>query len=123
MRYYLMAAAGLHVLFMAAELFPWRLPVLLQIASKKLPQLNSNGERFTDAQRKLVATVVHNAGIYNGILAGGLFWAAFGGDPARDVARVMLSGAAVAGVFGAATLRSPVPAVQAVVGIVGLILV
>jgi len=35
----------------------------------------------------------------------------------------MLLGAAVAGIFGTATLKSPVTAVQAAVGIIGLILV
>ena len=119
MNYFLIGAAGLHALFMLAELFPWRLPALLRIASKSLPK----GEPFTNAQQTLVATVVHNAGIYNGILAGGLFWAALRGDPATDLARVMLFGAFVAGAFGTATMKSPVTAVQAVVGLVGLILV
>lgn len=117
MKWFLIAAAGLHALFMIAELFPWSFPKLLQATSKKLPK----GEPFTAAQQNLVATVVHNAGIYNGILAGGLLWAALGG--ATDVACVMLMGAAVAGVFGAVTLKSPVPAVQAAFGIIGLILI
>ena len=98
--------------------FPWPFPALLRAASKKLPA----GEPFTAAQQKLVATVVHNAGIYNAILAGGLLWAAFGGPSLADVARVMLAGATAAGIFGAITLKSPVPAVQAAVGIVGLFL-
>ena len=116
--------ASLHALFMICELFPWRLPVLLRMVSKKLPKL-PHPERgpFTDAQQKLVANIVHNAGIYNAIVAGGLFWAAFGGDAAIDLARVMLIGAAVAGVFGTATLKSPLTAVQALVGIIGLFLV
>ena len=118
MSWFLIGAAGLHLLFMAAELFPWSLPVLLRVASKKLP----DGEPFTATQRKLVATIVHNAAIYNGIVAGGLLWAAFGGSSATGVARVMLMGAAVAGVFGTATLKSPVTAVQALVGIIGLFL-
>jgi uncharacterized membrane protein len=53
-----------------------------------------------------VATIVHNAGIYNAILAGGLLYAAYAGDPAGDVARVLLAGAVVAGMFGTLTLRS-----------------
>ncbi len=68
MKWFLVAAAALHVFFMMSELFPWSLPAVLRIASKKLP----TAEPFTDAQRKLVAGVVHNAGIYNGIFAGGL---------------------------------------------------
>lgn len=119
MSWFLIGAAVLHLFFMAAELFPWSLPVLLRAASKKLP----DGEPFTDAQGKLVATIVHNAAIYNGIVAGGLLWAALGVDSATSVARVMLMGAAAAGAFGTATLKSPVTAVQAMVGIIGLFLV
>jgi uncharacterized membrane protein len=119
MSWYLMGVAGLHVFFMAAELFPWSLPVLLHLSSKTLP----DSEPFTCAQRKLVANIVDNAAIYNGIVAGGLFWAAFTGDSGTSVARVMLIGAAVAGVFGTATLKSSVTAFQAIVGIVGLFLV
>jgi uncharacterized membrane protein len=117
MKWFLIAAAILHFAFMMFELFPWPVPLLLQIVSKKLPE----GEPFTASQRKLVATVVHNAAIYNGILAGGLFWAAYAGPPATDVARVMLIGAAVAGTFGTATLKSPVTALQAAIGVAGLI--
>ena len=119
MRYFLIAAAVLHAGFMAAELFPWRFPLLLRMASKKL----SPGAGFTDEQQSLVATIVHNAAIYNGIVAGGLLWAALPGIQGHDVARVMLLGAAAAGIFGTITLRSPVPAVQAAFGIAGLYLV
>jgi uncharacterized membrane protein len=119
MKWLLIGAAILHFGFMMFELFPWSAPVLLQIVTKK--QLKD--EPFTVRQQKVVATVVHNAGIYNGILAGGLLWAAYAGLAATDVARVMLIGAAVAGVFGTATLKSPVTALQAAVGIVGAIFV
>jgi putative membrane protein len=129
MQCFLIGAAGLHAFFMIFELFPWSVPFSLQIANKKLPNLPSD-EPFTAAQeellaarQKLLATIVHNAGIYNGIVAGGLFWAAFAGGSATDVARVMLIGAAVAGAFGTATLKSAATAVQAAVGIIGLILV
>src|SRR5262245_61711361 len=47
MRNFLIGAAVLHAFFMVAELFPWRMPFLLRIVSRKLP-LN---ERFTDVQR------------------------------------------------------------------------
>jgi putative membrane protein len=104
------------MLFMLCELFPWSFPVALRPVSRKLV---SSGPFATD-QKKLVATVVHNAGIYNGIVASGLLWAAFGAS--SDVALIMLAGAVVAGIFGTATLRSPVSATQAVVGMIGLIL-
>jgi uncharacterized membrane protein len=122
--WFLLGAAALHALFMICELFPWRLPILLRVVSKKLPELSGAEKgRFTDAQRKLVANIVRNAGIYNAIVAGGLCWAAFGGESAADVARVLLIGAAVAGVFGTVTLKSPLTAVQALVGSIGLFLV
>jgi len=119
MRWFLFIAAGLHVLFMMAELFPWSLPLLLRVACKKLPR----GESFTAAQRALVATVVHNAGIYNGIVAGGLLYAGFHGEGAVAIARVMFAGAIAAGVFGTLTMKSPLTAVQALIGIVGLFLI
>jgi uncharacterized membrane protein len=118
MRWFLIGVAALHFVFMLCELFPWSFPVLLRIVSKKLPQ----GMKWTDSQRTLVATIVHNAGIYNAVFAGGLLWAALAGDPGREVARVLLGGATVAGVFGTATLRSPITALQALLGIVGLAL-
>lgn len=118
--WFLIGAGLLHTAFMFCELFPWPLPVLLRLlAKKRLP----DGEEFTSTQQNLVATIVHNAGIYNGIVAGGLFWAAFAGDAATDIAHVLLIGAGVAGVFGTATLKSPLTVVQALVGIIGFFLV
>jgi putative membrane protein len=118
MKWFLIGVATLHVGFMVLELFPWQLPVLLRIVSKTLP----GNEPLTPHQRTLVATIVHNAGIYNGILAAGLFWAAIAGEPANDVARVLLAGAAVAGVFGTVTMKSVPTAVQALLGIAGLVM-
>jgi len=89
MRIFLYGVALLHAVFMMAELFPWKMPFALKNAAAKLPA----GERFTAAQQTLVATVVHNAGIYNAILAGGLAWAASTTDVAVDTARVLLAGA------------------------------
>jgi putative membrane protein len=119
MKWYLAGVAALHVLFMVCEMYPWRLPILLRKASEsRLP-----GYQWADPPLPFVATIVHNAGIYNGILAGGLFWAAFvRGGPADDVARVLLAGATVAGVFGTVTLKSWPTAVQALLAIVGLLL-
>jgi uncharacterized membrane protein len=119
MQWYLIGVAALHAAFTLGELFPWSFPLVLKISSKKLPK----GQEWTAAQQALVATTMHNAGIYNAILAGGLLWAAFAGVPARDVARVLLMGAALAGIFGAATLKSPIPALQGVLGVIGFALV
>lgn len=118
MNWFLTVVAALHAFFMLGELLPWEAPLVLQKVSEKLPK----GEQFSKHQQPLVATIVHNAGIYNGILAAGLFWAAFAGAAATDVARVLLIGATVAGVFGTMTLKSPLTAVQAIVAIIGLLL-
>ena len=69
MFWFLIGAAALHAGFMICELFPWTNPVLLGLLSKELPK----GEPFTPTQKRLVATIVHNAGIYNSIIAGGSF--------------------------------------------------
>ena len=119
MKWFLLGVALLHAAFMVLELFPWRSPFLLDLVSKKLP----DGEQFTTRQRHVVATIVHNAAIYNGILAAGLLWAALTGESASDVARVLLAGAAVAGIFGTVTMRSAPTAVQAVLGIIGLLII
>jgi len=118
-KWFLLGVALLHAAFMVLELFPWESPFLLGLVSRKLP----DGERFTTDQRDLVATIVRNAGIYNGILAAGLVWAALTGESANDVARVLLAGAAAAGIFGTVTMRSAPTAVQAVLGIIGLLII
>ena len=121
MKWYLLAVAALHLAFMLCELFPWSYPVLLRIASKKLPEVRG-GSAWTERQQQLVATIVHNSVIYNAILAGGLFWAALPAEPVRDVARVLLLGAAAAGIFGTVTLKSPFTALQALLGLIGFVL-
>ena len=116
MKPFMLVAGLLHAGFLFAEMFPWSNPYLLRRVSPNFLGTAS----FSVCELRLVSLIVHNAGIYNGIVAGGLFWAA-SGKGSLDVARVMLIGAVVAGVFGAATI-SPLTAVQALVGIVGLVL-
>lgn len=129
MKSFLIVAALLHLTFMVCELYPWQIPVSLAAASKDIAAIPADQhftpeqQKWLDARQELTATVVHNAGIYNGIVAVGLLWAAFVGTANTDLALVMLIGAALAGVFGTATLKSPVPALQAAVGIIGVILV
>jgi uncharacterized membrane protein len=129
MNWFLIVAAALHALFMLGELLPWDTPFILQIVSEKERKRLTEeeckklreGELFTKCQKRLVAAIVHNAGIYNGIVAGGLFWAAYAGDPAMDVARVLLIGAIVAGVFGAVTLKAPEVVIQSLVAGIALL--
>jgi len=136
MRWYIIVVGLLHAAFMVCEMYPWTNPILLTKVAKDLPTIasdntqedsaadESNKRRFTPEQQDVVATIVHNAGIYNAILAAGLFWAAYRGKPANEVALVLFAGAAVAGAFGAATIEPPaIPAIQAGFGIVGAILI
>lgn len=134
MKWYIVLVGLLHAAFMVCEMYPWNNPILLGVVAAELPgaankTADSGSEsdesktlKFTPEQQRIVATIVHNAGIYNAIIAAGLFWAAYRGKPANEVAIVLFVGAAAAGIFGTATLRSPVTVVQAVLGIVGVIL-
>jgi uncharacterized membrane protein len=119
-----MAGALLHAAFMILEMYPWGEPLLLALVAQRAlgPQ-----DKFKEGpQRKLVATIVHNAGIYNAILAGGFFWALTVGPGARDTVRVLMAGAALAGCFGTVTLRPIGPnsiatGVQALLGVCGFL--
>lgn len=111
----LLALALLHLGFMLAELFPWATPFAVKQTLNRLPP----AESLSPVQTKLIASVVRNVAIYNGIVAGGLFYAAAAGASAIDVARVLLIGAAAAGIFGTVTLKSVLPALQALIALIG----
>jgi putative membrane protein len=115
MKIYLVTVALLHVFFMLAELLPWSLPFALRKTTEKLAPT----DKLNPGQSTVVANIVRNAGIYNGIVAGGLFYAAFMGDSARDVALIFAIGVSAAGIFGAITLRSWLCALQGILGLVG----
>lgn len=107
--------AVLHVLFMIGELFPWHGPKIMGLVLKKWPrQLD-----LSPNDQHLVAVVVHNAGVYNGIVAGGLFATAWVGRNAYPVQVVLLAGGIVAGIFGAVTL-SKAAIVQAILGVIAI---
>lgn len=111
----LFGLALLHLGFMLAELFPWSMPFAVKQTLTRLPSVES----LSPVQTELIANVVRNVAIYNGIVAGGLFYAAAAGTSAIDVARVLLIGAAAAGIFGTVTLKSVLPALQALIALVG----
>ena len=142
MKWCLLATGLLHAVFFFAETFPWSEPLLLQSllrtaatsASPAASQPAAGGDAGTtgnvtkvlvqpESARALFATVVHNAGIYNAILAGGLFWAFYRGRAANELALVLCIGVVVAGVFGAATIQSVVCVVQAAIGLLTAILI
>ena len=104
-----------HVAFMIGELYPWEKPRIMEVVLKKWdPHLE-----LSEDEHHFAAMVVHNAGIYNGIVAVGLFAAAWLGQPAHAAQVALLAGGIVAGLFGYATLTKAT-IVQAVLGAIAL---
>jgi hypothetical protein len=62
----------LHLGFMIGELYPWESPWIMRLVLQKWPKKLDLSPNDTD----FVSMAVHNAGIYNGIVAVGLFSAA-----------------------------------------------
>jgi Protein of unknown function (DUF1304) len=107
-----------HAGFMIGELYPWENPLIMALVLEKWPQQLD----LSHADRHFASMVVHNAGIYNGIVAAGLFAAAYIGPSAFQVQVALLTGGIVAGLFGFATLtRTTI--LQAVLGAIALVIV
>lgn len=104
--------AVLHLGFLVLEMFLWRTPT-------------GRGVFGTDAEfAERSAPLAANQGLYNGFLVAGLVWSLFAGaDAARGLATFFLGCVVVAGAFGAATVSRRILAVQAVPGLVALLLV
>lgn len=107
-----------HAGFMIGELYPWENPLIMAVVLQKWPhQLD-----LSDADKHFVSMVVHNAGIYNGIVAAGLFATVFVGAVAFPIQIALLTGGIVAGLFGFATLTRKT-ILQAVLGAIALVIV
>jgi uncharacterized membrane protein len=70
--------------------------------------------------KNFVSSIVHNAGVYNGIVAVGVFASASADPSAFRVRVALLSAGIVAGLFGTWTLTKQT-IVQALVGVVALV--
>lgn len=103
-----------HLVFMVGELYPWERPWIMALVSRKWGL-----DLAQDKTTHLLAMVVHNAGIYNGIVAVGLFVALCAGPAAFHIQIALLAGGIVAGVFGGLTL-TPGTFGQAVFGAIAL---
>jgi uncharacterized membrane protein len=108
----------LHIAIMVGELYPWEHPWIMVRVLKKWPQPLDLS--VTDTH--LIAMIVHNAGIYNGIVGVGLFASASVGRAAFPAQVALLAGGVVAGLFGAKTL-SVVTMGQAVLSAIALAVV
>lgn len=106
--------AVLHLLFLVLEMFLWNTP---------------RGRRIFGLSRELAessAKLAANQGLYNGFLAAGLLWGAFGsfhGDDAIRVQLFFLACVIVAGIFGGLTTKRSILWIQALPGIVAAVLV
>src|SRR4051812_10998590 len=80
--------AVIHLGISAVEMFFWLNPAVYQ-------RLGFSAEQASKAH-----PIVMNAGLYNGFVAAGLFWGAFGGDRSFQVRVFFLSCVIIAGIFG-----------------------
>ena len=101
--------ALLHLYFLVLEMFLWTRPFGMKTFGLT--------PEFATASRGLAA----NQGLYNGFIAAGLAWSVFlGSDP---ISVFFLGCVIVAGVFGAITVNRRIFWVQALPGIIALVLV
>jgi putative membrane protein len=103
--------ALLHCLFLVLEMFLWRTP-----AGRAISGLNSEMAAKTS---KLAA----NQGLYNGFLASGLVWSMSETAFTSELRVFFLGCVVIAGVFGAITVNRKIFFVQAVPGMIALVLV
>src|SRR5215510_10719520 len=89
----LCAIGVLHALFMFGELYKWDSPLIMEAVLEKWPPYPLV---LSPADREFTVAVVHNAGIYNGIVAVALFVAASLGRSGFSIQVALLGGGIVA---------------------------
>jgi len=100
--------AALHFWFLALEMFLWDKPLGLRTFG------------MSAEEAALTKPLAMNQGLYNGFLAAGLLWSLVAGDA---VTIFFLGCVIVAGVFGALTASRKILWVQALPGVIALLLV
>lgn len=103
--------AVLHLWFLVLEMFLWRRPL---------------GRRVFGLDAEFAArsaTLAANQGLYNGFLAAGLLWGLWLGSGGVPILVFFLGCVVVAGVFGGVTVNRRILLVQALPGLVALLLV
>ncbi len=101
--------AVLHLYFLVMEMFFWTKPAGLK-AFGLTPEV-------AESSKVLAA----NQGLYNGFLAAGLLWGSHGGG--RAITLFFLGCVVIAGVFGGLTANRKILIVQALPGLIALIMV
>lgn len=103
--------ALLHAYFLVLEMFLWDKPVGLKAFGQ------------TKEQAEATKVLAANQGLYNGFIAAGLIWGLLQGDAGYGLKVFFLVCVVVAGVFGALTSSRKILFIQALPGLVGLLLV
>jgi putative membrane protein len=103
--------ALLHAYFLVLEMFLWDKPVGLKAFGHSKEQASAT---------KVLAA---NQGLYNGFIAAGLLWGVVQGAAGIDFKVFFLLCVIGAGVFGALTASRKILYLQALPGLIGLILV
>jgi putative membrane protein len=106
--------AAVHVAIFAVEMFLW-----------KNPKVHGRLERlaFSQEEANKVAPIVANAGLYNLFIAAGLVWSLFPTGYAQDAKLFFLTCAAIAGVYGAVTLKWTTIVLQTLPALLAMLLV
>jgi putative membrane protein len=103
--------ALLQACFLVLEMFLWDKPTGLKIFG------------LTTEQAHETKVLAANQGLYNGFISAGLVWGLLQGSAGNDIKVFFLLCVVAAGVFGAVTANTRILYVQALPGLVGLILV
>lgn len=103
--------ALLHLSFLVLEMFFWNKPLGRRVFGLT--------PEFAQASAALAA----NQGLYNGFLAAGLVWGLFLGPAGFSVKIFFLACVIVAGVYGAVSVNRRILGVQALPGVIALLLV
>jgi len=98
-----------HLGFLVLEMFLWDHPIGRRVF------------RMTKEVSKSSAVLAGNQGLYNGFLAAGLFWGLWSG--LAPVKIFFLACVLIAGIYGGLTAKRSILLVQALPGLIGLILV
>jgi putative membrane protein len=103
--------ALLHLYFLVLEMFLWDKPAGLRAFG------------HTPQQAQASKVLAANQGLYNGFLAAGLVWGLSLGSAGTAIKVFFLLCVIVAGVYGAATASRKILYIQALPGLIALVLV
>jgi putative membrane protein len=103
--------ALLHGYFLVLEMFLWEKPAGLKAFGQTLEQARAT---------KVLAA---NQGLYNGFISAGLLWGLVQGSSGHEFKVFFLLCVIVAGVYGAITASRKILYIQALPGLIGLLLV